>query len=116
MYFQFYIYIYTFYLLISCAGIAFSELIDIIEEVLLASTESTPVFMTKDLRLNYRRILKKLGATDEHISCVNVTRLKDKILAEFPELWEEKSERCTILTTSSKRTGKAIYKQSIMSG
>ena len=116
MYFQFYIYIYTFYLLISCAGIAFSELIDIIEEVLLASTESTPVFMTKDLRLNYRRILKKLGATDEHISCVNVTRLKEKILEEFPQLWEEKSGKCTILTTSSKRTGKAIYEKSILSG
>ena len=70
--------------------------------------------MMKDLLLNYQRILKKLGATDEHISCVNVTRLKDKIFAELPELWEEKSERCTILTTTSKRTGKAIYKQSIM--
>ena len=53
-------YIYSFYLLISCAGIAFSELIDIIEEVLLTSTESTPVFMIKDLRLNYQRRLKKL--------------------------------------------------------
>ena len=84
--------------------------------MLLASTESTPVFMTKDLRLNYRRILKKLGETDEHISCVNVTRLKEKILAEFPQLWEEKSGRCTVLTTSSKRTGKAIYEQSILSG
>ena len=71
-------------------------------------------FMMKDLRLNYQRMLKKLAANEEHISCVNVTRLKDKILAEFPELWEEKSERFTILTTSSKRTGKAIYKQSIM--
>ena len=107
---------YTFYLLISCAGIAFSELTDIIKEVLLPSTESTPVFMMKDLRLNYQRILKKLGATDEHISCVNVTKLKEKIIVEFPQLWEDKSARCKILTTSSKRTGKAIYEPSIMSG
>ena len=57
-----YIYIHRFYLLISCA---FSGLIDIIEEVLLASTEFIPVFMMKDLRLNYQRILKKLGATDK---------------------------------------------------
>ena len=109
-------YIYTFYLLILCAGIPFSELIVIIEEVLLASTESTLVFMMKDLRLNYQRIFKKLGATDEHISCVNVTRLKEKVLAEFLQLWEEKSGRCTVLTISSKRTRKAIYEQSIMSG
>ena len=80
------------FFLISCAGIAFSELIDIIEEVLLASTESTPVFMTKALRLNYQRILKKLAETDEHISCVNVTRLKEKILAGFPQLSEERVE------------------------
>ena len=59
--------------------------------------------------------MKKLGATDDHISCVNVTRLKEKILAEFPEIWEQKCERCTILTTSSKRIENAIYKQSIMS-
>ena len=76
--------------------------------MLLASTGSTPVFIMKDLRLNYQLILKKLGATDEHISCVNVTKLKEKILAEFPQLWEDKSRRCKILTASSKRTGKAI--------
>ena len=45
-----------------------------------------------------------------------MTRLKEKILEEFPQLWEEKSGKCTILTTSSKRTGKAIYEQSIMPG
>ena len=45
-----------------------------------------------------------------------MTRLKEKILAEFPQLWEDKTGKCTILTTSSKRTGKAIYKQSIMPG
>ena len=81
-----YIYIYTFYLLISCAGIAFSELIDIIEKVLLASTEPTPVFMMNNLRLIYQRILKKLGGFEDHISCVNGTRLKEKILAECPQL------------------------------
>ena len=73
-------------------------------------------FMMKDLRLNYQRILKKLAANEEHISCVNVARLKEKILAEFPQLWEENSGRCTILTTSSKIRGKAIYEQSIMPG
>ena len=43
-------------------------------------------FMMKDLRLNYQRMLKKLAANEEHISCVNVARLKEKILAEFPQL------------------------------
>ena len=81
-----YIYIYIYILLISGAGIAFSELIDIIEEVLLALTEPTPVFMMKDLRLNYYKILKKGGANDKHISCVNMTRLKEIILSEFPQL------------------------------
>ena len=72
--------------------------------------------MMKHLHLNYHRILKKLGANDKHISYVNVTRSKEKILARFPQLLEEKSGKCTSLTTSSKRIGKSIYKQSIMSG
>ena len=60
--------------------------------MLLASTESTPVFMMKDLRLHYQRILKKLGATDEHISCVNVTRLKEKYLQNFHNFRKKRVE------------------------
>ena len=62
--------------------------------------------MMKDLRLNYQRILKKLGTTEEHISCVTVTRLKEKILAEFPQPWEEKSEGVRFWQHPVKEQGK----------
>ena len=89
---------------------AFSELIGNIEDIIIAS-ENSPVFMMKDLRKQYQNILRKHGATAESIECVNVTRLKEAILAEMPDLFEKKKGKFTILT-SSKPLGNVIFEAS----
>ena len=77
----------------------------------IEASENSPVFMMKDLRKQYQNILRKHGATAESIECVNVTRLKEAILAEMPDLFEKKKGKFTILT-SSKPLGNVIFEAS----
>ena len=83
-------------------------------EDLLISSEGTPVFMMVDIRQQYQAILKKHGALAETIDRVHVTRLKENILAEIPELFEEKKGKFVILTTR-KPLGDTIFEASKMS-
>lgn len=80
---------------------------------MVASTDA-PVFMMKDLRYKFQKMLRKHGSTDDVIDRVNVTRLKENIIADIPGLLEQKSGKFTILT-SNKFMGGAIFKASSMS-
>ena len=84
-----------------------SELIHGMEEI-ICSSDTTPVFMMKDLKSKFQQILTRLGAASESIEGVNVTRLKDQLLAEIPSLTETKKGKFTILTMDQP-LGKAIH-------
>ena len=68
--------------------------------------------MMKDLRKKFQSILEKHGATAESINSVNVTRLKEIILAEIPDLFEEKKGKYVILT-SRRPLGESIFEASM---
>ena len=55
--------------------------------------------MMKDLCKEFQSILQKHGASKETVKNVNVTRLKQAILADIPELFEEKNGKFTLLTS-----------------
>ena len=73
----------------------FSELLAYILETKL-STDGPVVFKLADLVSFYKQKLKQfgIGSSDSNI---HSTRLKDKLLAEIPELEAHKSQRDTIL-------------------
>ena len=54
--------------------------------------------MMKDLHAMFQQKLRQLGATNEHVDRVNVTRLKDNILAEVPGLCEQTKGKYVLLT------------------
>ena len=58
------------------AGISLSEIVSIVQEEILCD-QHTLVFFLKDLQRLYQGWLKYLGADDDMIKNVNVTRLKE---------------------------------------
>lgn len=70
--------------------------------------------MLKDLREMYQHKLRQLGATDIEIDLVNVTRLKESILAELPGLCEQKKGKHVFLTLDESM-GRAIFEASVSS-
>ena len=82
---------------------AFAELLEFIEDT-LADRNQTPVFKLSDLVRLYRDRLTQLSVSSP---CVHSTRLKDRILANFPELHAFKEGR-DILLISNKDVGTAL--------
>ena len=76
---------------------AFAELNAFIEDTLTDREEHSPVFKLSDLVRLYRERLIQLGVSSP---CVHSTRLKDRILASFPELQAFKDGRDIILTSN----------------
>ena len=83
-----------------------------IEEHIMSSQDSTPIFMMKDLRSMYQEKLEHLGATNDYVSRVNVTRLKQRILKQIPGLCEQKSGKFVLLTLDGE-VGEAIFEASL---
>ena len=75
------------------AGIALSEVVSVVQEKILGG-QHTSVFFLKDLRRLYQDGLKYLGADEDMIKNVNVTRLKKQLLGEITGLREQKRKIC----------------------
>ena len=58
------------------AGISLSEVVSVVQEKILGD-QNTLVFFLKDLQRLYQDRLKNLGADEDMIKNVNVTRLKE---------------------------------------
>ena len=58
------------------AGISLSEVVSVVQEKILGD-QNTLVFFLKDLQRLYQDWLKNLGADEDMIKNVNVTRLKE---------------------------------------
>ena len=78
------------------AGVALSEVMSVAQEKILGD-QHTLVFFLKDLRWLYQDWLKYLGADEDVIKNVNVTRLK-QLLGEIPRLQGLKNGNFVILT------------------
>ena len=89
-------------------GIAIAEISTVIEEKIAISDTTTPIFMMKDLRMLYQEKLRQLGAPEQLIEKVNVTKLKNRILELLPGLCEQKNGKYVILTLNGD-VGKAIF-------
>ena len=59
----------------------------------------------------YQERLRELGASEEDIELVNVTRLKQCLLKELPGLREDKEGRSIMLTLDGS-TGRAVFEAS----
>ena len=81
----------------SFLGIALSEVVSIIEEKIMCDNQ-TPVFYLRDLREMYQNRLRNLGASPDVVDKVNVTRLKEDLLQQIPELYEQRNGKYIILT------------------
>ena len=92
---------------------ALSEVANTLQELIISS-ETTPVFYMKDLRVMYQQKLKELGASNEQTERVNVTRLKEHILHEVHGLCEEKKGKCILLTLNG-AMGRAVFEASMKS-
>ena len=68
----------------------------------------------KDLRVMYQEKHEELGASNEQIERVNVTRLKEHLLKEVHGLCEEKEGKC-ILLTLNRSIGRALFEASMKS-
>ena len=77
------------------AGIALYEVVSVVQEKILGD-QHISVFFLKDLRRLYQDWLKYLGADEDIIENVNVTRLKEQLLDEIPGFWEQKSGKLTV--------------------
>ena len=78
-------------------GIAFSKVLESIEESILASDETiTPVLNLKELTEIYKKHLIAQGAT-ETVNSVHRTRLKNAILENVPGLCAKKAESMVYL-------------------
>jgi len=62
----------------------------------------------------YQQKLNKLGASNEQIARVNVTRLKEHLLSEVHGLCEEKEGKCILLTLNG-AIGRAVFEASMRS-
>ena len=76
---------------------ALTEIAGMIEDV-VTSAENSPVFMLKDLVKMYKEKLMNLGATQEFISKLHVTRVKEQILKRIDGLCEKKQGKHVLLT------------------
>lgn len=94
-------------------GIALLEVTSTIEEKILSS-ETTVVFMLKDLKKIYQEKILHLGRTEEFAKNVNVTRLKKKILEQVEGLCERKSSKYILLALDGS-IGKAMFEASLPS-
>ena len=83
---------------------AFAELVAFVEDTLADREECSPMFKLSNLVQLYRERLIQLG---ELSPCVHSTRLKDRILANFPELQAFKDGR-DILLMSNEDVGTAL--------
>ena len=89
-------------------GIAFSKVLEFIEESILASDETTtPVFYLKELTEMYKKHLIAQGAT-ETANSVHRTRLKNAILENVPGLCATKSSKYVLLTLYGE-LGRALF-------
>ena len=70
----------------------------------------------KDLRVMYQEKLEELGALNEQIKRVNVTRLKEHLLKEVHGLCEEKEGKCILLTLNGRVVFEASMKSTIDEG
>ena len=70
--------------------------------------------MMKDLRKIYQEKLLHLGALQDFVQGVNVTRLKEAILEQVRGLCEQKSGRCVLVTVDGD-IGKATFEASLSS-
>ena len=77
------------------AGIALYEVVSVVQEKILGD-QHISVFFLKDLRRLYQDWLKYLGADEDIIENVNVTRLKEQLLGEIPGFWEQKTGKLTV--------------------
>ena len=68
----------------------------------------------KDLRVMYQEKLEELGASNEQIERVNVTRLKEHLRKEVHGLCEEKEGKCILLTLNG-AIGRAVFEASMKS-
>ena len=76
---------------------AFAELAAFIEDALAEREEQTPIFKLSDLVTLYTDRLTQLGVSSP---CVHSTRLKERILAMFPELQAFKEGRDVLLMSN----------------
>ncbi len=83
---------------------AFAELVAFIEDTLADREQQTPVFKLSDLVRLYKDRLVQLNVPSP---CVHSTRLKDRLLANFPELQAFKEGR-DILLMSNEDVGTAL--------
>ena len=89
------------------SGIAFAELVTYIEESRLEDPTIAPVFKLADLSNLYSSRLDQLGIKQE--SRIQSTRLKQRILAHFPEMRATKKGR-DILLMFDEDIGRALAK------
>jgi len=78
----------------SIAGLAFAELVVFIEEAHV-DDGTAPVFKLADLAQLYTARMEQLGV--KHDSRVHSTRLKERVLAHFPDMREEQRGRDVLL-------------------
>ena len=83
---------------------AFAELVAFIKDTLADREQQTPVFKLSDLVRLYKDRLAQLNVSSP---CVHSTRLKDRLLANFPELQAFKEGR-DILLMSNEDVGTAL--------
>ena len=76
-------------------GIALGELVSYIEEIHAESTTSIPVFKLTELAKLYSDWLEELGA--KITGPIHTTRLKDRILANIPDMQAHKHGRDVLL-------------------
>ena len=84
---------------------AFAELVAFIDDTLTDREERSPVFKLSELVHLYRERLVQVGVSSQ---CVHSTRLKDHILASFPELQAFKDGR-DVLLTSNEDIGSTLW-------
>ena len=85
--------------------IAYSKVLEFIEESVLTSDETTiPVFYLKELSEMYKKHLIAQGAT-ETANSVHRTRLKNAILENVPGLCATKSSKYVLLTLNGELGG-----------
>ena len=68
----------------------------------------------KDLRVMYQEKLEELGASNEQMERVNVTRLKEHLLKEVHGLCEENEGKCILLTLNG-AIGTVVFEASVKS-
>lgn len=92
----------------SIHGIVFAELVAYIEET--KSSRDIPVFKLADLSKLYNERLADFGLSSDH---VHTTRLKNRLLAWFPDMQEQKKGRDVLLMFSDDIAGimQKVYTQ-----